>query len=186
MINLKEVITKYPDCFESVNKLRSYLCDLYPTEKRDITILCLLFKSGIAEEIKKANGKIEEITINSYVVRLENEYGISRRFARDGLNTFISATDSDDDKVKCNNNVDERENTTIINKPQKYKICPRCETNYILENESLCDICKGKFKIVQAESPTRYYHDPNDIFDDGDDGNELDLGYLEDIKDPNN
>ena len=26
----------------------------------------------------------------------------------------------------------------------KYKLCPRCELNYITEDEDLCDVCKAQ------------------------------------------
>ena len=29
----------------------------------------------------------------------------------------------------------------------KYTLCPRCELNYILENEGYCDVCKAELKI---------------------------------------
>lgn len=29
-----------------------------------------------------------------------------------------------------------------------YKKCPRCETNYILENEDYCDICRAELELV--------------------------------------
>ena len=94
MINLKEVITKYPECLESRTKLRSYLVDLYPAEKRDISIICLIFESGIAEEIKNANGEIDDITINNYLFRLENAFGISKNIARNCVLICKAALDN--------------------------------------------------------------------------------------------
>ena len=49
MINLKEVITKYPECLESASKLRSYLVDFYTEEKARIRIIVDSFTSGIYE-----------------------------------------------------------------------------------------------------------------------------------------
>lgn len=83
MINLKEVITKYPECLESASKLRSYLVDLYPQEKRNINIITTIFECGIAEEIKNAQGEIDDITIHSYCNRLENDYAYSVAFSRE-------------------------------------------------------------------------------------------------------
>ena len=85
MIDLKEVIIKYPGCLENASKLRSYLVDLYPEEKRNITIITTIFDCGIAEEIKKAKGAIDEIVISSYCNRLENIYAYSPKFSRECL-----------------------------------------------------------------------------------------------------
>lgn len=35
-----------------------------------------------------------------------------------------------------------------------YKKCPRCETNYILENDDYCDICKAETKIISNKTIT--------------------------------
>ena len=89
MINLKEVITKYPECLESASKLHSYLVDLYPNEKRNITIITTIFDCGIASEIKNTNGIIEEFKIASYCNRLENDYAYSPKFTKECLNLWI-------------------------------------------------------------------------------------------------
>ena len=91
MINLKEVITKYPECLESASKLHSYLVDLYPNEKRNITIITTIFDCGIASEIKNTNGIIEEFKIASYCNRLENDYAYSPKFTKECLNLWIEA-----------------------------------------------------------------------------------------------
>lgn len=91
MINLKEVITKYPECLESASKLRSYLVDLYPNEKRNITIITTIFDCGIASEIKNTNGVVEEFKIASYCNRLENDYAYSPKFTKECLNLWIEA-----------------------------------------------------------------------------------------------
>ncbi len=88
MINLKEVITKYPKCLESVNKLRSYLVDLYPNEKRDIFILCTIFDCGIVEEIKTLGGDIDEITLNRFCEILESNFGTAPKLAKECLLTW--------------------------------------------------------------------------------------------------
>ena len=33
----------------------------------------------------------------------------------------------------------------------KYKKCPRCELNYILQEEDLCPVCKAELKLAPAE-----------------------------------
>jgi len=34
----------------------------------------------------------------------------------------------------------------------KYKKCPRCELNYILEDVDYCDVCKAEMKIIADDS----------------------------------
>lgn len=34
----------------------------------------------------------------------------------------------------------------------KYKKCPRCELNYIKEDEDYCDICKAEMKLISRDS----------------------------------
>ena len=31
----------------------------------------------------------------------------------------------------------------------KYKICPRCELNYIIEEENYCNVCKAELGLVE-------------------------------------
>lgn len=33
---------------------------------------------------------------------------------------------------------------------KKYKKCPRCELNYILEDEDYCPVCKAEMKMAGA------------------------------------
>ena len=104
MIDLKQVIIKYPGCLESAGKLRSYLVDLYPEEKRNITIITTIFDCGIAEEIKKTKGTLDEIIISSYCNRLENNYAYSPKFSRECLllwsDAYKVAVKTEDRKVK--------------------------------------------------------------------------------------
>lgn len=102
MINLKDVITKYPECLESASKLRSYLCDLYPTEKRDITIISTIFDCGIADTIKLSNGRIDEMTVRSLCSRLENNYAFSPRFSKNCLLQWSKVFQTDADKEAQN------------------------------------------------------------------------------------
>ncbi len=96
MIDLKSITKKYPDCLLSSDKLRSYLIDLYPTEKRDIFIICAIFDCGIVEEIKslhETNGEVEHFRINNWCEILENHYGIAKKFGYDNLLLWCDAFD---------------------------------------------------------------------------------------------
>ena len=84
MINLKELITEYPACLESSDKLRSYLKDVYPNEKARINILVSIFACGIAESIKNKRG-FSELEKTNYCNRLENEFGYSEKLSQECL-----------------------------------------------------------------------------------------------------
>ena len=89
MIDLKEIITKYPECLESAAKLKSYLADLYPEEKARCSILATIFDVGIAEQIN--NGKVDNLSVDSYCNSLEDTYGYSPRLIRECVEIWIVA-----------------------------------------------------------------------------------------------
>ena len=88
MIDLKEVITKYPECLENSEKLKAYLTDLYPSEKAKVSIIVAIFNSGIADEIKKSSN-IDEIDITRYCNKLENNFGFSQRLSIECLRIWL-------------------------------------------------------------------------------------------------
>ena len=66
---------------------------------------------------------------------------------------------------------------------EKYKICPKCETNYIKESEEICDVCKGKYK---TEEPKYFYRDfemEKEWEIEEREGRKMDYGYYDDIND---
>lgn len=80
MIDLKRVITKYPQCLETSQKLRAYLIDLYTNERPYIAILVSMYNAGIFFEIKNLKS-IDDSAINTYCSRLKNEYGYDTSFS---------------------------------------------------------------------------------------------------------
>lgn len=82
MIDLKEVITKYPECLESSEKLRAYLTDLYPNEKAKVSIIVAIFSCGIANEIKRMN-TIDEMVLSRYCDKLENDFGFYAKLSKE-------------------------------------------------------------------------------------------------------
>ncbi len=76
MINLKDLITKYPECLESASKLRSYLVDIYPEEKARIRVIVDSFDCGIYEQMKGAD-LADKLFISGLCKKLESEYGYS-------------------------------------------------------------------------------------------------------------
>ena len=74
--NLNELIEKYPQFLSSKEKLKSFLSDQYPTEKRNINILCIMYECEMFDDIiiKKNFSAADELRL---LTQLENDYGIS-------------------------------------------------------------------------------------------------------------
>lgn len=92
MINLKDVISKYPECLESSEKLRAYLTDLYPNEKAKVSIIVAIFNCGIAEEIKDSSS-IDKMMLSRYCDKLENDFGYSSKLSQICLECWAEAYD---------------------------------------------------------------------------------------------
>ena len=92
MINLKEVIAKYPECLESESKLRSYLVDLYPDEKLYAGILADMLSDGIVDEMK-GKSNIDTLTFGVLCDKVENKRGLARKYVEGCLNIWANAFD---------------------------------------------------------------------------------------------
>ncbi len=90
MIDLKSIINACPNCLSSRAVFKSVLMDKYPDEKRMINILTIIFECGIAQSIKEQKS-VDKISVQKYVVRLENEYGISQDFAIAAIGVWADA-----------------------------------------------------------------------------------------------
>ena len=88
MIDLKSVVEKYPESLNSAEKLRAYLTDLYPSEKAKVGIVVSIFSCGIADEIKRSK-KIDDVTIERFCTRLENDYGYSQKISSECLDLWL-------------------------------------------------------------------------------------------------
>lgn len=123
MIDLKKVITKYPECLETSQKLKAFLIDLYTDERPYIAILVSMYNAGMIFEIKGLKS-IDEIIINEYCSRLKNEYGYDHSFSRKCINICARAFDISDDKSKIAVNASGNEEKIVksVNGKQiKYK-----------------------------------------------------------------
>lgn len=87
MIDLKEVIEKYPESLDNAGKLRAYLIDLYPEERAIANIIVAIFECGIAEEIKR--GESDQLALAAYAARLEKNYGFSQELSRECLKSWM-------------------------------------------------------------------------------------------------
>lgn len=97
MINLKEVIEKYPESLTSTVRFRAYINDLYPEERARANIIVTIFDCGIAEEIKR--GANDQLTLTAYALRLENNYGYSQKLALECLHLWKDAYGKDAPEV---------------------------------------------------------------------------------------
>lgn len=90
MIDLKHVITKYPQCLETPQRLKAFLIDLYTNERSYIAVLVSMYNSGMFFEIKNLKS-IDESLINTYCYKLKNEYGYDLSFSKDCIKICTQA-----------------------------------------------------------------------------------------------
>lgn len=91
MIDLKEVITKYPECLGSAAKFRSYMLDLYPdpADQARIKVLADVLSCGVVDEIKK--GKSDPISLSRYRKVVEEKCGYSPRLIEESIIRWTNA-----------------------------------------------------------------------------------------------
>lgn len=92
MIDLKMILQQHPNCLNSRASFKSVLMDKYPTERRMVNILTILFECGVANKIK-IKRSIDANEIQGLIAQIENEYGISGRYSQDAILTWASAFD---------------------------------------------------------------------------------------------
>lgn len=112
MINLKELITKYPECLENVSKLRSYLLDLYPDEKRDISVIVTILECGIADEIKAKNGNTDDIQLENWCLKLENNYAYAKIYSEKCIKLWIEVYNNEKHNIN-NSNTNNKQKSNI-------------------------------------------------------------------------
>ena len=92
MIDLKSILTHHPNCLSSRSSFKSVLMDKYPSEKRTVNILTILFECGVANKIKLKK-RIDANEMQGLIVQIENEYGISAQYAQEAILIWASAFD---------------------------------------------------------------------------------------------
>ena len=90
MIDLGEVLEKYPQNVSSHAQLASLLHDLYPTEKRLTNILLIIFDSGIAARISNLKS-LDLIQTHFFTKQLVDAYGLQEQFALEGIDIWANA-----------------------------------------------------------------------------------------------
>ena len=91
MIDLKVVVTKYPECLENSEKFRNYLKDLYP-ERADqvrIKVLADAMTCGIVDKIKA--GKTGPVDVTRYRTQMEDTFGYSNRLVFECVVAWVRA-----------------------------------------------------------------------------------------------
>ena len=112
MIDLKDLITKYPECLESAAKLKAFLTDFYPSEKARINILTAIWNTGIADEIRHSN-RIDRIVISNYCSRLENEFGYSEKLSKECIELWYAAFGIKEENIVQPSSAKEQNQKTI-------------------------------------------------------------------------
>ena len=92
MIDLKSIFKQNPSCLNSRATFKSVLLDKYPSEKRMVNILTILFECGVASKIK-AKKIISPNDMQGLLTQVENEYGIPAKYTQDAIVIWAAAFD---------------------------------------------------------------------------------------------
>ena len=92
MIDLKSILQQHPNCLSSRASFKSVLMDKYPSERRTVNILTILFECGIAQRIKEKKN-IDSNEMSGLVAQVENEYGISGQYSQEAILIWAAAFD---------------------------------------------------------------------------------------------
>lgn len=121
MIDLKTILKQHPNCLNSRASFKSVLMDQYPTEKRVVNILTILFECGVANKIK-AKKSIAANEMQALITQVENEYGISGQYSQEAILVWATAFDVMVSAVKTKPVVSQPENVAnpVEQKPVVY------------------------------------------------------------------
>lgn len=90
MIDLKEVVEKYPECLQDAKRLKSILYDLYPQEKLYAGILASILDDGIVKDIQGSK-EIDVFSFKSYCKKIETKHGFAGKYIEGCLNIWANA-----------------------------------------------------------------------------------------------
>lgn len=99
MIDLKKILKQHANCISSRAAFKSVLMDEYPTEKRMINILTILFECGVANRIKERKS-IDANHMQALIAQVENEYGISGQYSQEAILVWAAAFDVTASSIK--------------------------------------------------------------------------------------
>lgn len=119
MIDLKNILRLHPSCLSSRASFKSVLMDKYPSEKRLVNILTILFECGIANKIK-AKKSIDANEMQRLITQIENEYGISWQYSQDAILAWAAAFDVTAVKVNSVAFSNQEKSSVIAKEPIVY------------------------------------------------------------------
>lgn len=99
MIDLKSILKQHPNCLGSRTSFKSVLMDRYPSEKRMVNILTILFECGIASKIQ-ARKALAANEMQSLIIQTENEYGISAQYSQEAIMIWAEAYGVKAERIK--------------------------------------------------------------------------------------
>lgn len=166
MIDLKNVIEKYPQSLSSGKVLKSILLDLYPNEKLYGNLLVQILDDGIVEEIK-AKDRIDVIEFINLCNKVENKHGIAKKYIEGCLTIWANAFDVPiKTKVEPIKRVEPkftpRESTIHTHKYNDSIVPPTCtEKGYTLHSCNCGYEYKDNFVNPKHDYVLIEYTDPN-------------------------
>lgn len=90
-LDLKSIITQYPESMDNPKMLKGLICDLYPQCPRGLVIAIIsIVNGGIMKEIQNT-GKYSNIMLARWVTRLENDYGYSEKISKKAIDLWSNA-----------------------------------------------------------------------------------------------
>ena len=93
MIELKSIITKYPECLSNCVKFKSILHDMYPKEKRlYFNILSDILESGVIAQIKVYT-ELDTAVFDCLCEEINNKYGYDIDIVATCLQIWATAFD---------------------------------------------------------------------------------------------
>ena len=121
MIDLKSILKQNPSCLNSRAAFKSVLLDKYPSEKRMVNILTILFECGVANKIK-AKKIISPNDMQSLLTQVENDYGISAQYSQSAILIWAAAYDITASTVNTQDTAtsSKEATTTVYDVPPEY------------------------------------------------------------------
>ncbi|MCQ2428301.1 MAG: hypothetical protein MJ137_07900 [Clostridia bacterium] len=117
MFDLKDLITKYPECMDNRTKFCSYIYDLYPeTSKAFVGVLGDILDCGIAKELKDAGGKLDPLTMASYQARLNATKVYSTKAVIEGIKLWAQAFREESEVQTSDDNKAPKTNSKHVHK----------------------------------------------------------------------
>lgn len=90
MIDLGDILQRYPDCLHNRALFKSTLKDIYPDEERMINLLAIIYECGLANKIKGMSA-IDTDTMQIMLQTLESRYGVSLQYSEPAIRVWARA-----------------------------------------------------------------------------------------------